>query len=110
MHRIAVLLAFSAVLLPVASAVGEEGNVENRKIINIVQPSYPEIARTMRIAGSGEMEATVGRRDGKPSRIEVNGGHPALIKAAVDAVHGFRWEVGPHETKEPIEMVFSPYQ
>ena len=55
------------------------------------------------------MEATVGR-DGKPSRIDVKGGHPALIKAAVDAVHGFRWKVGPHETKEPVEMVFSPTQ
>jgi TonB family protein len=109
LHRITVLLALSSVLIAAAALVGEDASVGNRKIINLVKPTYPQIARTMRIGGTVKMEATVGR-DGKPSRIEVKGGHPALIKAAVDAVRGFRWTVGQRETEEPIEMLFSPNQ
>ena len=101
------LLALSAVLATAVATVGEDATGGKRKIINLVKPSYPEIARTMRISGSVKMEATVGR-DGKPSHIAVKGGHPALIKAAVDAVYGFRWKVGPRETEEPVEMVFTP--
>jgi TonB family protein len=80
-----------------------------RKIVNMVTPAYPNIARTMRIAGTVKMEATVSR-DGKAKIVDVKGGHPALIKSAVEAVHNWRWEKGSRETKESIEMIFDPNQ
>jgi TonB family protein len=78
-----------------------------RKIIELVRPSYPQIARTMRISGTVKLEATVGR-NGKPKLVDAKGGHPTLIKAAVDAVRDWRWESGPLETIEPVEMTFTP--
>ena len=61
----------------------------------------------MRISGTVKLEATVGR-NGKPKLVDAKGGHPTLIKAAVDAVRDWRWEPGPLETVEPVEMTFSP--
>jgi TonB family protein len=80
---------------------------DKRKIVELVKPSYPQIARTMRISGTVKLEATVGR-DGKAKLVDAKGGHPTLIKAGVDAVRNWRWEPGPRETKESIEMTFTP--
>jgi len=38
----------------------------------------------------------------------VVGGSPALVQSAVDAVAKSKWQVGPEETKELIEVRFEP--
>lgn len=101
------VIALLVVNGPALAAAGDPVATGKRKIVEIVKPSYPQMARTMRISGTVKMEATVGR-DGRPKLVEVKGGHPTLIKAGVDAVRNWRWEPGPHETKEPIEMTFTP--
>jgi TonB family protein len=102
-----VLLLLAAVVGPTLAAAGDDSPDGKRKIVSLVKPTYPQIARTMRISGVVKLEATVGS-DGKPKLVDVKGGHPTLIKAAVDAVNSWRWKAGPHETKEPIEMTFAP--
>ena len=101
------LLALTVAAGPRLAAAGEHSADSKRKVINLVKPSYPQIARTMRISGTVKMEATIGS-DGRPKRVDVKGGHPALVKAAMDAVRSWRWEAAPHETKEPIEVTFTP--
>ena len=108
MRRIAlVLVVFAVAIQPTPTFARDQPADGKRKIITQVQPIYPQMARTMRICGTIKMEASVGR-DGRPKLVDVKGGHPTLIKAGVDAVSNWRWAPGPNETKESIEMTFTP--
>jgi TonB family protein len=102
-----VLLALLVINGPTLISGSDSPANSKRKIVSQVKPFYPQMARTMRISGTVKVEATVGR-DGRPKLVEVKGGHPTLIEAGVDAVRNWRWEAGPRETKEPIEMTFTP--
>jgi protein TonB len=107
-RRIAIsLLALAAMSAPPRAPAAEHPVDGKRKIVDQGPPPYPQIARTMGIAGVVKIEATVGN-DGRPKLVEVKGGHPVLVKAAVDAVRNWRWEPSSHETKEPIEVTFYP--
>ena len=101
------LLGLIVAIGPTLAFAGDPPPESKRKIVEIVKPTYPQIARTMRISGTVKLEATVGR-NGKPKLVDAKCGHPTLIKAAVDAVRDWRWEPGPLETVEPVEMTFSP--
>jgi TonB family protein len=48
-------------------------------------PVYPELARTARIEGTVRLAAWIGT-DGTVWRLELIGGHPFLVEAAIDAV------------------------
>ncbi|HEX4488900.1 MAG TPA: energy transducer TonB [Terriglobales bacterium] len=101
------LLALAAMSAPICVHAADHPVDGKRKIVNQGPPLYPQIARTMSIAGVVKIEATVGN-DGRPKLVEVKGGHPVLVQAAVNAVRNWRWEPSAHETKEPIEVTFYP--
>jgi TonB family protein len=110
MRRIAIallVLAGTAAVYPSAPAQKNDAGENKRKVVNRVLPSYPEMARTMQLSGVVKIEAVVGS-DGTPKEVDVKGGHPVLVQAAVDAVHKWRWAPSSHETKEPIEVNFAP--
>jgi TonB family protein len=100
------LIGLAATFMTRALAVDHPAD-SKRKIVSRVVPSYPQIARTMRLSGVVKIEATVSI-DGKPKLVDVKGGHPALAQAAVEAIRSWRWESASHETKEPIEVTFDP--
>jgi TonB family protein len=101
------LLALAATFAPMCAHAADHPVDGKRKILDQAVPPYPQIARTMRIAGVVRVEATVGN-DGRAKNVEVKGGHPVLVQAAVTAVRNWRWEPSSHETKEPIELTFTP--
>jgi len=68
-------------------------------------PGYPETARSLRLHGAVKVEAVVAS-NGLVKDVEVKGGHPILAQAAEDAVRKWRFEPGPHETRELVEVVF----
>lgn len=80
---------------------------ENRKIVNRVTPQYPEIARSMNLAGTVKAEAVVAP-NGVVKSVEVRGGHPVLVRAAENAIYKWKWAPASHETREPIEVKFDP--
>jgi len=61
------------------------------KLINRVQPVYPEAARQMRIQGLVAVNVIV-RKDGTVTVQNVGAGHPLLAPAAVEAVQQWRYE------------------
>jgi protein TonB len=74
-----------------------EGNLTYR-----VQPTYPALARQVRIQGSVVLRAIISR-EGVIENLQVLNGHPLLVPAAIDAVR--QWRYRPYVLDgEPIEV------
>ncbi len=78
-----------------------------RKVLRSATPSYPEMAKKMRLAGTVKVTATVSA-DGSVKLVEPIGGSPVLIMSAKDAVYKWRFVPASGETKEIIEIHFAP--
>jgi TonB family protein len=103
----AFLSLFGALLLTPGLIAQQEPSESSRKIVNRVSPQYPEIARTMNLAGSVKAEALV-EPNGVVKSVEVKGGHPVLVRAAQNAIYKWKWAPAAHETREAIEVKFNP--
>jgi|HubBroStandDraft_1064217.scaffolds.fasta_scaffold1623100_1 TonB family protein len=77
----------------------------SRKVKSRVEPEYPELAHRMRISGTVRISATV-TPDGHVKETKVLGGSPLLTLEAENAVKKWRFEDGPKETVEIIEIDF----
>jgi len=78
-----------------------------RKVTLRIAPNYPELAKRMRLQGVVRVEAVV-RPNGSVRTTRVLGGNPVLVDAAVDAVRKWRFEPGPEETVEVVQLTFIP--
>lgn len=76
-----------------------------RKVITRVVPIYPDLARKMHIHGVVRIE-TVVRANGSVKSTRVVGGNPVLLDAAVDAIGKWKFEPGPSETTELVQLTF----
>jgi len=82
-------------------------SASKRRLVERSAPAYPNLARNLALAGIVRMEAVVSP-DGSVKTVAVKGGHPVLAQAAVNAVRKWRWEPISHESREPVEVTFSP--
>jgi TonB family protein len=98
-------LAVMVVLFSSSSAAQQLKSAGKRKIVAQVALVYPAIARKMHLAGTVRLVATVAP-GGTVVRTEVLGGSPVLAQSATDAVSKSKWEPGPEETKEIVEIKF----
>lgn len=103
---VAVLLAVASVFVP-GSSRAQDSAESSRKILLKVPPVYPTLARSMNIHGLVKVEAEV-NPNGTVKSVQVKGGHPLLTQSAVTAVGHWKFEPGPHATKELIEIKFDP--
>jgi TonB family protein len=105
-----VVAFMSVVCLATSFAFAQKASAEAdaaRKVISRITPGYPELAKRMHLQGSVKVEAVV-RPNGVVKSTRVLGGHPVLANAATDAVNKWRFEPGPSETTEVIELTFIP--
>lgn len=84
--------------------------VEAAKLIFGPRPEYPVLARMARTEGTVRLKAIIGR-DGTIQELRVLGGHPLLVKAAVEAVENWRYsptllDGKPVEVETEIEVRF----
>ena len=86
-----------------ASAVRVSGAVRPPHKIKDVAPVYPEIARSARIDGTVQLEATVGQ-DGKVVDARVLQSVPMLDQAALDAVQQWQYQPATQNGK-PVPVV-----
>jgi len=106
--RYAILVSlFLVALFPAALAQDLDTPEHGRKVAHRVMPSYPELAKQMRITGTVRLVAVVAP-NGTVKMTEPVGGSPVLLKAAEDAVLKWKYVAGPEESKELIELHFSP--
>jgi TonB family protein len=76
---------------------------EERKVIRNPTPAYPAFARGINLSGTVKIKAVVSP-DGEVKQVEVVGGHPLLVNAALDAVK--QWRYAPAKKETPIELEF----
>jgi len=108
-RRTVVLITLSCLLSGTSIAFGQ-GNapaVSERKITQRVDPTTPELAKKMHITGIVKLEAVV-RPNGTVKATRVIGGNPVLVVAASDAVVKWKFEAGPSETTEVVQLKFVP--
>lgn len=101
----AVLLLAATFLLPFQTQAQEASG--SRKVLVQTPAAYPTLARSMNIRGTVKLQAQV-EPNGTVKKIDVVGGHPLLTQSAVTAVGHWKFEPGPKETKEAIEIKFDP--
>jgi len=79
------------------------GNVQQAKLIKMVRPTYPPLARQARIQGTVRFTAIIGV-DGTIQNLTLVSGHPLLVPAAQEAVK--QWIYQPTLLNgEPVEVV-----
>ena len=93
------LSLFLALALP-AGAAGE------RAVKSRVSPSYPEMAKRMKISGTVKVEATVDA-DGKVTAVKTLDGNRMLATAAEDAVKKWKFEAGTGEATVEVTLNFA---
>jgi TonB family protein len=104
-----VVVALSLLFLLLNFSVSAQDSMSSRKVVNKVQPTYPPLARDMRISGNVKVEAVVSP-NGTVKTVDIKGGHPVLAQAAADAVAKWKWEPAKSESREPVELKFMPVQ
>jgi TonB family protein len=78
-----------------------------RRAKSKVQPTYPELARKMNIAGTVKI-AVVVAPNGTVKDARIVGGHPVLASAALDAAKKWRFEPAAGESSGVIDFKFEP--
>jgi outer membrane biosynthesis protein TonB len=78
-----------------------------RKVISRVEVTYPKLAQQMRLRGTVKVSATVAPT-GKVVKTDLIGGSPIFVPYALNAVNSLKWEPGPKETTEIVEIDFVP--
>jgi TonB family protein len=88
-------------------AFSQDNNQEatKRKATAKVPPKYPPLARQLKLSGKVRVEVTVSP-DGHVKGTRIVGGNPILAQAALDAIGMWRYEIGPKETTEVVEIDF----
>jgi protein TonB len=87
------------------------GDVLEARILKRVIPEYPALARQARISGIVHLVGIIGR-DGLVKSLNVIGGHPILVKAALEAVQQWRYcptllNGQPVDVTAPISVYFT---
>jgi len=103
------VLASAIILLASFGLAAAQNNPETspsgRKVVARVTPVCPELAKRMHIQGVVKLEAIV-KANGSVRTTRVLGGNPVLVQAATEAVTQWKFEPGPEETTELVQLVF----
>ncbi|HSS96014.1 MAG TPA: energy transducer TonB [Terriglobales bacterium] len=103
------VLAMLVVAPILAKAQQAEQADGTRKVVTRVTPRYPELAKAMSLKGVVKVEALVAA-NGTVKSVDPKGGHPVLVQAAQSAILQWKYEPGSRDTKEIIEITFTPHQ
>jgi len=96
---------------PPATRIRQGGNVIAARLVNKVQPLYPQIAREERLQGTVRLHAIIGK-DGSVTHLIVLEGYCSLAKSSMEAVSKWRYSPTlfsgqPVEVDTTIDVIFS---
>jgi len=101
------LFALLVNVQPKAAFAQDEQSANVRRVIIRVAPTYPAVARTMKLSGTVRLEVLV-QASGSVKSVQVKGGSPVLAQSAQNAVRVWKWEKADHDSTEQVECYFSP--
>jgi len=104
---VARLLPATALALMVAMALPAFAG--DRAVKQRAQPTYPELARRMKITGVVVVTATVDAA-GNVTDVKTVSGNRMLAVAAEDAVRRWKFVPGPGESTETVDLNFTMAQ
>jgi len=104
---IILLLALLMAAVSAAPAQDSDTSPHARKVARMVTPVYPDLARRLQMSGVVKLTATVAP-DGSVKSTKPLGGHPLFVKAAQDAVTNWKFAPASEETRELVELHFTP--
>src|SRR6266478_2471321 len=94
--------ASTSVPKPALATVRISQGVSQGLLIKRVQPKYPPAALAVRAQGAVQIEATI-NKEGNVTNLKVLSGDPVLARAALEAVH--QWRYKPYYLDgEPVEI------
>jgi TonB family protein len=97
--------ATTEVLSPIAKSSAVGGKVQQARLLKSVPPTYPELARSLRLAGDVTLDALI-TADGNVRDIKVVSGAVLLQQAAINAVRQWKYEPAQLDGK-PVPMHLS---
>lgn len=80
---------------------------ESRKAVSNPVPTYPEVARKLRLSGVVKVQVVIGA-DGRIKDKTVIGGHPILVNAVEDTLKNWKYAPASGETTTQLEFNFHP--
>ncbi|MGB8065060.1 MAG: energy transducer TonB [Candidatus Sulfotelmatobacter sp.] len=107
-YALILALVFCSCLGPAGLAQSQQSSNETgRKLLRKVDPRYPDIAKRMNLGGTVKVIAVVAP-DGKVTKVESVGGSPILVEAAESAITQWKYAPAGGESKETVELHFTP--
>lgn len=85
---------------------GASSSVGARRVRVNVSPEYPDVARRLMIRGVVQLKVKVSG-EGSVRGVEVVGGNPVLVEAAVTAVKKWRYEATGKDSLEAVSVSFN---
>jgi TonB family protein len=99
------LISLAALAL-MAMTLIPAGAADQRAVKTRFAPTYPEIAKRMRISGEVRMAVTVDA-DGKVTSVKTISGNRMLSSAAEEAVRKWKFEPGPGVSSVEVSLNFA---
>jgi len=108
LRQLLLLVAFAITLSPVhpCPALAQTATKTSRKIVQRVEPDYPDFFRNGHFEGRIIAEATV-LPNGTVSNVEVKAGNPIFANFAAKALMKWKYAPGPDKTVEEVIFNFS---
>jgi TonB family protein len=97
------LLEIMALGLGVANLQAQEG----RKVLSSPVPTYPEVAKKLRLVGTVKVQVVIGA-DGRIKEKNFIGGHPVLVNAVEETLKNWKYAPTSGETTTQLEFSFHP--
>jgi TonB family protein len=102
-----VLILGTLVAVSVVAAQDSAQPEVERTVVRRVAPQYPDLARKIGLSGVVKLVAVVAP-NGSVKSVRVVGGNPVLVKAGQEAVTAWKFAPAAQETRQTIELRFSP--
>jgi len=101
------ILGGALLTMTLCLGVGNLQAQEGRKALSNPAPTYPEVAKRMRLVGTVKVQIVIGA-DGKIKETSFVGGHPVLVNAVEETLKTWKYAPGSGETTALLEFNFHP--
>ena len=96
-------------LFPASTSVHAEENGNQRKLIERVEPEYPETLQRLYIGGIVRLQLTVAAK-GQVEKVILVGGNPILGQSAMAAAKKWKYAPANSRTVTEVKIPFDPHR